>query len=311
MVPAYGIAKLAEDPLILEDPALAPHLRRHLRDDWTLAKVAAMGTEAIEDQLRRYGVQYTREDFLVSTREDGQYSAWAIAEGWWEESEPTCREKDDDFLGMAAYELWKRLAADRPSTEMLDDWMQDGYRLEQQGRQSEACDLWWRVWSALQPRFDKSMRAPESTAPVFGGLQYLGNWLQNFRNCLSDGARRDRRLASLGVRLCREAMAQFAEAGEGWWMAWPRALAEFHFWLEEIAEGEAVLRRAIERFPKNVWGYVALADTYSRLFKYLPGPPKDDARAIGYLEMGLARAGPKDKDRQVLLDRLETVRKGR
>ncbi|MGC4120640.1 MAG: hypothetical protein QM765_39900 [Myxococcales bacterium] len=71
-----------------------------------------------------------------------------------------------------------------------------------------------------------------------------------------------------------------------------------------------MLLQAIERFPKNAWGYIALGDAYSRLFKYLPGPPKDDARAIRYLELGLARTDPEDRHRRELLDRLQTVRKG-
>lgn len=78
----------------------------------------------------------------------------------------------------------------------------------------------------------------------------------------------------------------------------------------ETTRGEAALLEIIERWPNDPWGYVGLADAYSRFFKCDPGPPRDDARAIAYLEQGLAIRDLGERDRETLLERLEEVRRG-
>jgi hypothetical protein len=48
----YVVAQIAEDPDSYSNPRLRELYELHLRDDWTIAKVAALTTEAIEQQLR-------------------------------------------------------------------------------------------------------------------------------------------------------------------------------------------------------------------------------------------------------------------
>ena len=64
----------------------------------------------------------------------------------------------------------------------------------------------------------------------------------------------------------------------------------------------------IEKWPSNVWGYVALADAHSHFFgdELLP---LDLERAEHYLRRGLALADPEDRDRDLLEDRLSELRK--
>lgn len=311
-LPAYGAAKLAEDPRVLADPEMKIALARHARDDWTFAKVASLSTEAIEEQIRRYvpSAEYSRDGFLKEIATAGRYSAWSVAESWLAKGLPTCREKDDDFLGMAACELWKRLAPDRPSMEMLDDWMQDGYQFEEAGQLGEACDAWWGVWRSLLPRLTPSMRTIEATDPVFQGLQQMLNWTNSFRNCLEEVVRGEPepRFAAMGKHYCDEWLSQFTEETGSCQVNYRRAKAQFHFHLGAIPEGEATLHEIIERWPEDPWGYVALADTYSHLFPD-PGPRQDNSRAIAYLEQGLALCGSEDRDRCVLLSRLEEIRR--
>jgi hypothetical protein len=47
--------------------------------------------------------------------------------------------RDDDFLGIAACELWEHYCPERPSVEMLDDWMQEGYDLSTSPRGWRTC----------------------------------------------------------------------------------------------------------------------------------------------------------------------------
>jgi hypothetical protein len=303
----YVVAQIAEDPGLREDPQTRAIYEDHLRDHWTIAKVAAMTTEDIEERLRTYGVAHTRERFLELAREYDY--AWSISCDW--EHDPiTCQGKEVDFLGLAACELWKRLSPERPSVEMIDDWMQAGYRLDAEGRGVEACDLWWKVWCTLRPRFSPVMKTMEATDQIFSGRQSVFNWTQDFETSLHNVAAREPRFASVGLEYCREWLAQFTDEGSSCQVNFRRAKAHFHFCRGEIAEGEAALLEIVERWPKDPWGHVALADAYSHSFESDPGPPRDDARAIAYLEQGLAIRGLGRSDRETLVERLEEVRRG-
>jgi hypothetical protein len=55
------------------------------------------------------------------------HRAWSIAEEWLVRRTSRSGRRDEDFFGLAACEFWKRLLSDRPSVEMLDDWMPSAY----------------------------------------------------------------------------------------------------------------------------------------------------------------------------------------
>ncbi len=304
----YVVAQIVEDPNQREDPRTRELYERHVRDDWTIAKVAAMTTEAIEEQLRAYGVAHTRQRFLELAR-DYDF-AWSVSCEWEEQDPITCEGKEADFLGLAACELWKRLLPERPSVEMIDDWMQAGYRLDAERRVSEACDLWWKVWRTLRPCFTDSIRTMDATDRVFSGRQSVFNWSQDFETCLYNAASREPRFATVGLEYCSEWLSQFTEERPSCQVNFRRARAHFHFCLGEITEGETTLLEIIERWPKDPWGYIGLADAYSRFFKCDAGPPRDDARAIAYLEQGLAIGDLDERDRETLVERLKEVRQG-
>jgi hypothetical protein len=208
---------------------------------------------------------------------------------------------------LAACELWKRWLAERPSFEMIDDWMQECYDLERRQRYTDACDIWWKVWRILKPRFSPEMRTMEAAEVVFGGTQCIFNWSGDFELCLGNALRDEPRYAAVGVEYCREWIAQFTDESEMNQVNFRRALAAFLFHIGDVAEGEATLKAIVDRWPQNGWGYVALADAYAHLFGS-SGPARDDTRAMAMLEQGIAAIGPRDPDREVLLERLAEVR---
>lgn len=251
----YVVARVVASPRALDgiaDPVVRASVERGLRDVWTIAKVAALSTEAIEERLRRMGVRYTREDFLASTA--GRRSAWSIADLWRERDPVTCQGQEEDFLGLAACELWKRLAPAVPSMEMLDDWMQDGYALVEQRDEAAACDRWWRVWCLLVPWFDSTMRDVHEADEAFQGFQSIFNWCQDFEAQLQSAAQRDRYYAAIGRRYCEEFIGQFTDADDLLQVNFRRALARFHFGLGDTAAGEATLREIVEEWDGNVGG---------------------------------------------------------
>ncbi|HLA81137.1 MAG TPA: hypothetical protein VJP78_05815, partial [Thermoleophilia bacterium] len=297
-LPAYGAAKLAEDPRLLADPKMKDLVERHLREDWTLAKVAAMSTDAIEEQLRAGGVRYARESFLAQASQ--RFSAWSFAEQWLETDPVIWHGKKENFLGMAACELWKRLMPERPSMEMLDDWTQEGYALADEGHEADACDVWWRVWQHLHGRLTPQVSTTDAAGPIFQGLQRVGNWCGDFEMQLHNAALDEPRYAQVGRQFCEEWLAQFPDEDGSTIMTFTRALGNFLLRLGDT-RGEAVLVGITERWPDSPWGYVALADEYARQTRAGSPLPRDLARAREWLERGLARV---KEDRHALEERL-------
>jgi len=304
----YTIVRITEDPQSAGQASRLRQIMEHgLRERWTMKKVAAMTTEAIEERLADFGVKHTRER-LVRLASD-RNSAWTISEVWLEDDSVKCTEKEQDFLGLAACELWKRLVPDRPSMEMLDDWMQEGYDLVEQGRTPQACNTWWKVWGALLSRFTPEMRTMNATGAVFSGYQSIFNWSQDFEMYLGNAARNDVQYAAIGRQYCTEWIAQFPDEGDGMQVSLRRALASFLFRLGETAEMSALLHSLPKQWPQNVWSHIALADAYSHFFAGEYDLPLDVGKAIGYLEQGLAADGRTAYDRDVIEERLAELRK--
>ena len=300
----YTVAKIAEDPRrgARKGPAPRGGKGRFARKHWTIAKVAAMTTEAIEEQLRKYGVDYSREAFLDLAA--GRLSAWPISDVWRQSRGLRCKGLDVDFLGFAACELWKRLLPERPSMEMLDDWMQEGYELSEQGRLGEACDVWWNIWQVLMERFSPEMTNVEDVDSVFSGRQCVFNWCQDFEEHLHNASIDEPRYAEIGRQYCEEWIGQFPDGSDLMQINFRRALGAFALRLGQADEGIGVLQGIVDRWPRNVWGYVALADEYSGPQRH-PALPPDVPRAVEWLKRGLSAVDPGDLDKEALIERIE------
>ena len=302
-LPPYSLAKLVEKADL---SGFTTAQRREMEEvkkaSWTLEKIAAMSTEQLEKQLRNYGVPYSREDFLKESQDF--FSAWQLSETWFSRGNLSCRGLEEDFVGLAACELWKRLLPERPSMEMVDDWLEQGCQVVTQDK-CQACDSWWQAWRALYPRFSPQMRTMQSTEAMFQGTYLLFNWCQDFEMWLSNATLWDRRFAAMGEQYCREWLGQFTEEKAAMRVGFCRAWAEFTFRSGQVEKGRAILEQTLADYPKDPWSYIALADAYSHLFAdrqfHLPFDLK---RAREYLDLGFQRLRAK-KDRTDLQERLD------
>lgn len=302
----YVVAKIAEDPEVIR--GLAPRDRARvetsLRENWTISKVRALTTEAIVEQLGRFGVAWAEAEFLAMA--NARWSAWSITEDWLVQG-ATCRGKDKDFLGLGACELWKRLLPHRPSIEMLDDWMQEGYSLLEADKIAEAVEVWSKLWSTLRERFTPSMRTTDATSEIFTGSQFLGNWCQDFDECLWNASRTDDRFLARGRIYCEQWLAQFVDENELEQVGFRRLLADFLFCERETERAEKLLLEVVERWPTNAWGYIALADAHGHLVPWST-LPKDVPQALAWIERGFVAIGPKGRDRDALVERLRELK---
>ncbi|MBI2374969.1 MAG: SEC-C domain-containing protein [Deltaproteobacteria bacterium] len=280
---AYTIAKIVEDPRSAGDNSeLRKRIEKGSLTMWGIKRVRAMSTEAIEAQLAAYGVRHSRARFLRLA--ESRTSAWSISNVWMSEDQLSSSGKEEDFLGLAACELWRRYLSERPSIEMLDDSMQEGYDLLEKKKCPEACDLWWKIWCTLRPRMTPDMTTMDAASAVFHGSQALFNWCQDLEMELGNAASGDERYANIGRQYCSEWLAQFTEETALTQSNFGQALARFMLELREPEEAEKVLRELLEEWPDNAWSYIAVADAYSH-GEHLT---LDLQKASGLLEMALA-----------------------
>ncbi len=267
---------------------LPPELRRRAALLWTPKRVTSMSTEAITGKLQELGVQVSRERFVAAATDSPLADAWSLSDPWRAtvEAAGPLHHLDDDYLGLAACELWRRWCPERPSQEMLDDWMQDGYKLTG----TAACERWWPVWEAIRNRLEPTMRTCDAASPVFSGSQCIFNWVQDFGQELHNAALAEPRFAALGEQLCREVLAQFTDEDGLFGLNLRADLAEFLYLDDRPEQGEAVLLQLIEDHPDEPLGYARL----SSILGYGPRGPRGGAapdvrRAIALLEQALAR----------------------
>jgi hypothetical protein len=280
----YVMAKLFEDSEQFARMARVEPQRA--RRFWTPRKLAALDTPAILARLHKLDVDGSPEAYLSLA--EGRSSAWGISDQWRETINRPLSRYADDFLGLAACELWKRYCPEHPSIEMLDDAMQEGYRLSMQGEGARACDCWWKVWQSIRSRLHPKMCTTKSAAVVFDGTQCLFDWVQDFALELHNAAVVERRYGETGVRLCQEVLAQFRDEDELFVVNFRADLGEFHFLAAQHNDGERVLLELIRDHPERAAGYARLAD----LLGYGPTPnskPIDLQRAQALIERALAR----------------------
>lgn len=251
----YALIKLREDALFGEEAS--PERRVVLQGIWRPSKVAVMTNEQIAGQLRLLGAPYDRDRFLGQARRTD--SAWEIGATW---HRPLGDENPmhEDFLGLAACELWRRLCPERPSLEMLDDWLCEGYAYCSQGNTRAAMASWWQLWEALRPRLGNDMKtmsdAGDHLFPMMS--QCLSNWSGDFRMEALNASYKIPECGETGVRFIRDQLEAFPESPEA--LNLRGDLAMIYYSLKRNAEAEECCEQMIRDCPDRADGYVHLSD---------------------------------------------------
>ena len=279
----YVLIKLRGDPQMLR--YALPEYRVRMLQMWRGSTVAAMSDQEIEDRLILMGAVYDRAEFVERTKT--KQSAWEIAEDWGKGLLALSR-ADRDFFGLAACELWRRLCPERPSHEMIDDWVCEGYRLVEQKKSSDALNSWWKVWETIRARLTPDMkdlsRAGESLFPRMS--QCLSNWSVDFRLEAVNFSLDDLRAGEIGIRFCGELIELLPDADHDLNVSGDLSMLYYH--VGDTEQGDRCCQQLIEKRPDLPAGYAHLTDELVR--RYSKGQADADLlhRAIQLLEQALA-----------------------
>ncbi|MFO0588777.1 MAG: hypothetical protein U0441_14600 [Polyangiaceae bacterium] len=122
---------------------------------WTPSRVAALSDEELFAKLASLGIATDRAAFLALT--EGETSALTKAGEPWARSLPAAATPaDQDFVRLAAWDLWRRLRPETPSIEALLVRHLEGWDADGRGRPDEAIDLWLEFGQMLWKAFPKA-----------------------------------------------------------------------------------------------------------------------------------------------------------
>ena len=286
---------------LFKDANLRRRLQMRMEEGWDFDMIEPMSTDEVFAKLNRLGIAVTPEEFRQAAQRHESAERLACE---WRERYPFRPEGryDEDFVWMAAIILWKRLLPDRICFEQIDDRMQKGYRLLEQGSIAEACDAWWQVWEWIKDKVTPERDTLETLDADFRGMQAVFNWCQDFEMELGNAGVGDAEYHRLRIRYCQEFLGTFS--GIDWWMqaSFLRAEAESYWGLGEIETAEAKFEALIEADPDWAWGYIGWSDLH---WLFLDGPKNYDC-AESILQRALKR--PNVEDREDVLARLESLR---
>jgi hypothetical protein len=275
----YALVKMVTNP----SPDLWSRLSKRdvaaLKDKWSIAKVASFETPEIVWRLEQLGIDAHPPTFVGLTA--GRSSAWSIGRAWVDGTSVPLDQDEDDFICLAACELWKRYCPERPSMEMVDDWVTEGYDLSGAGEEDEAADVWWRAWAHVRSTLQPHMTTLEAADPVFKVSQFFGNWIGDFTMTLGNAALRDRKYAAMGIQVLREVLHQFVDEELNTVLNFRCESGRLLFLSGRSDEGEATLQSVIREYPDRSCGYACLSDE-------LGHAKPDYPRALALLEQALA-----------------------
>lgn len=272
---------------------------KKFKNFWSPDEITLMSTKEIFRMLADFGIPVTKENFLedVATCR----SSSAISKRWESQYFITAEGRDRDFPWMSADILWRRLAPNKVSLEMLDEMMQEDEELVEAG-DSESCLLWLDVWEKLKPTFTPEMRKVEDAESAFGGTPCLFYWCQNLEMGLHNAAIDDETFHDHRIRYCREFCEFFPEdqklAGQ-----MKRAVAESLYLSGKTEEADQEFQACVESYPDDPWSYIIWGDMYAGM----NGQPSNPEKAEALYRKAL---GIDPREEACIRERIADLRKG-
>ncbi len=285
---------------ILEDrAAIDEEVRRDLQRKGrvVLSDGRKLSDEALLAKLRSMDLPMDRERFLALT--ESFSSAQEMALSVYKHLRQPLQPWDEDWVWIAFTCLWERWQPDRPSLEMLDDWMQQGYKAEQRDDSAEACRLWLAGWNGVckiaEAQQLRSVRAFDERFPM---TQCVFNWVQDFVRELANAGCDDQALLQRRLDVLNTFLGRFQPDGlllENC----KSQMAETLFLVGKPEQGEQAFRRLLDEDPRWGWGWIHWSNCYHFFGRE---QDRDLVRAEQILKQGLAVAGV--RERKHMLERL-------
>lgn len=203
----------------------------------------------------------------------------------------TKEEMEGDWIWVCVEALWQRWFPEEPSFEMLDDKMQEGYKLNNSGHVEAACRIWLEAWDDAMELFDKAgFETIREFDDHFGGTQCLFNWFQDMETQLWNAGLEDRRFLTRRIEVCEERLERFEAKDDPSPENCRRALAKSYFELGETGKADDLYREWLDADPQWGWGWIG----WSNCYRFTRTEFSDLHKAEELLREGIAIDGVRD-----------------
>jgi len=264
-----------------------------------LSEARKMSDLELLEKLQSFNVRLDRETFgklFMKFLSAEEMSEWIIRK-----QNLKFKGTEDDWIWICFTILWERWFPDRPSFEMIDDRMQEGYEKQEKNDSAGACKIWLEVWkNILNIMNSRRMRSLNEFDDLFRGTQSLFNWVQDLEMELGNAGVDEKKFFEDRILLCEEFINRFPHEDSLVIENMKRAIAESYFEIGQPQKTETLYKKWLEEDPKWGWGWIGWSDSY-----WLYGDNKDYEKAEKILTQGMANKGVRDK--KEILDRLENL----
>ena len=274
---------------------------------WSHDRVCKMSTDAIVMQLLDHGIYLRQAPFLAMCQ--ARSSGWAVGQDLIKASSNKELSTDDkDFVVSAACILWERDSPHRPSFEMLQLWLHQGYRAYMNGRPKSAIRRWQKVWRGiydhhLLPGITDIDRFNET----FNSLYTLSNWICEFSFALMGVAVKDDETAACSLQFFDEFVLAFPCSSPLKTLLSSRV--EILWLLGRQQEAEQSAADLLVRYPENPFCTMALAKALA-LGRTLNRQKPDFDEALRLMELAMTQ-NVGENYRQVIQETIGQFREGR
>ena len=255
----YMLAKMCDptEKHVQEIFLRRPELKE--KNSISVSQMRSLPTEQLIEKLSERGVRYDQEQFLGMC--EIKDSAWDVAEMLWPKQLKSLKKDVSDVAGLAACMLWQRLYDEKKLTkvsiEMLDDWMQKGYKQLAKDH-FEACRIWMRVWETFKTVYDLDNRSIDEIDAQFNGSQSFFNWCQDFEMELINASIDSKEFAEIGVAYLNEFLSFFVDEDALLVNQFKSSLGECYCRSGDQVAGEKVMRELIRQYPDRMVGYIGM-----------------------------------------------------
>ena len=255
----YVVAKMCDPTEKHVQDFLASHPELDGKSLITLSHFRTLSTEQLIKQLSEQGINYNQDQFIAMCEKKD--SAWDVADALWPKQAISRNADVSDIVGLSGCILWKRLYDEekmtKVSVEMLDDWMQDGYK-ESEKDIFKGCRIWLKVWETFKNDYDLANRSIEEIDYQFIGTQSFFNWCQDFEMHLINASLTSKEYAKFGIDYLSEFLTYFADEDDSLVNNFKQALGECYCRSGDQEAGEKVSRELIQQYPNRMVGYISM-----------------------------------------------------
>lgn len=224
-------------------------------------EVDEMSTEEIIQRLNSFGIPFDKDTFLQDI--ERFYSAEEISDNWFEIFNVTVEGRDEDFPWLAAWVLWERLApANNLSSCQVSNLINEGYGYLEADNPKKACDVWLTVWEAINHKCKPKGNKLDLFNQRYSSEFYISNLCQDLEGELHNAGLRDKAYFEKRIDYCREFLVLFPNEKELISHNMRRAIADSYASLADYEQAESELKKLVQDYPNNPWGYIAWGDIY-------------------------------------------------